>query len=73
MRSRLCLTAHAAVPALLMLQLARLSIIVSTYDRFEHLLAFLDHYGNGHLPHLDAIFIAWVGRPLLGGSARVCE
>ena len=56
-----------------MLQLARLSIIVSTYDRFEHLLAFLDHYGNGHLPHLDAIFIAWVGRPLLGGSARVCE
>lgn len=36
------------------------SIIVSTFDRYEHLLYLLDHYGNADLPNLDAIFISWV-------------
>lgn len=36
------------------------SIIVSTFNRVEHVHQFLHRYGNGQLAHLDAIFIAWV-------------
>lgn len=39
---------------------AACSIVISTYDRYEHLLQSLYHYGNSDIPHLDAIFIAWV-------------
>lgn len=36
------------------------SIVVSTYNRVEHLHTFLQHHANGSLPRLDAVFIAWV-------------
>lgn len=36
------------------------SIIVSTFNRVEHVHQFLHTYANGALPHLDAIFISWV-------------
>lgn len=36
------------------------SIIVSTFNRVEHVHQFLHTYANGDLPHLDAIFISWV-------------
>lgn len=52
------------------------SIIISTYDRYEHLLYVLDNYGNADMPHLDAIFIAWVrqNRPdrVAGNEAKAC-
>lgn len=36
------------------------SIVISTFNRLEHLLLLLDTYGHGDLPNLDAIHIAWV-------------
>lgn len=51
---------HHTCPTKVEMRLPIVSLTISTYTRFEHLLYTLDHYGNANMPNLDAIFIAWV-------------